>query len=269
MRLAGRVALITGAGSGIGRATAELFAAEGAAGVVLVDVDPDGLAATAAAIERAGGDGTVDEDGPRAATGGRVMTVAADVTDEDIPAATVAATLDRFGHLDVVVTAAGISRGRSIVDTDPDVWHRVLAVNLTGTYLWLRAALPPMLERGRGSAITVSSQLAVSGGRANAAYIASKGAILSLTRTTALDCAGRGVRVNTILPGATETPLMERGFAELDNPESALAWSRRRHPLRRFGRPDEIANAALYLASDESSFVTGTELRVDGGWTAG
>jgi NAD(P)-dependent dehydrogenase (short-subunit alcohol dehydrogenase family) len=126
-----------------------------------------------------------------------------------------------------------------------------------------------MIEQGRGSIITVASQLAVSGGRGNTAYIASKGAVVALTRTTAVDVATTGVRVNSLLPGATETPLLERSFARNTDPAAARQRSIDRHPMGRFATADEVATAALFLASDESSFTTGTELRVDGGWIAG
>ncbi|MDH3680928.1 MAG: glucose 1-dehydrogenase [Acidimicrobiia bacterium] len=255
-RLDGKVALITGGGSGIGRATAVLFAAEGARAVVVVDRNGDGAQATATAIADAAPACAVDVS-------------VADVTDTGAPATTVAGTLDTHGGLDVVLTAAGLSVGQTLADTTPAEWEQVFTVNVTGTYLWLRAAIPPMVEQGSGSIITIASQLAINGGRANTAYIASKGAVIAMTRTTALDLARTGVRVNSILPGATETPLLERSFGRLADPERARARSLARHPMGRFGKPEEIAQAALYLASDESSFTTGTEIRVDGGWISG
>ena len=253
-RLAGKVALITGGGSGIGQMTASFFAQEGAAAVVAVDRDPDGLAATAAVVE---------------AAGAQVLTVEGDVTDTELPTTTVGEVLERFGKLDVVMTAAGVSVGQTVLKTSPDDWDMVFAVNVKGTYLWMQAGIPPMLEQGGGSVITVASQLAINGGRGNAAYISSKGAVVALTRTTANDYADRGVRVNSLLPGATETPLLGKSFGRLADPEAARARSVARHPMGRFGRPEEIAHAAVYLASDESSFTTGTEIRVDGGWIAG
>lgn len=246
--------MVTGGGSGIGRASAAMFAREGARAVVIVDRDD---AAVASAVEEV------------SAAGCEALGVTADVTDEHVAATTAQDVLDRFGRLDVLMTAAGISVGRTLVDTTPAEWEQVFATNVTGTYLWLRAALPSMIERGHGSIITVASQLAVSGGRGNAAYIASKGAVVALTRTTAIDVAETGVRVNSILPGATETPLLERSFARNADPDGARERSLARHPMGRFATADEVAQAALYLASSESSFTTGTEIRVDGGWIAG
>lgn len=253
-RLDGAIAIVTGGGSGIGRASAVRFAQEGARAIVLVDREDAGIEETSDAV---------------AASGAEVIGISADVTDEPAASATVEQVVARFGRIDVLMTAAGISVGRSLIDTAPDEWDRVFATNVTGTYLWMRAVLPSMIERGRGSIVTVASQLAVNGGRGNAAYIASKGAIVALTRTTALDLADTGVRVNSLLPGATETPLLERSFARNADPDRARARSLARHPMGRFATADEVALAALYLASDESSFTTGTELRVDGGWIAG
>jgi len=257
-RLEGKVALITGGGSGIGQMTAQRFAAQGAVAVIAVDRDAQGLHATADLVTEAGAHADTE-----------VMSVVGDVTDVDLPAATVGEAIERFGRLDVLVTAAGVSVGQTVMKTTPEDWDMVFAINVKGTYLWMQASLPPMLDQEAGSIITVASQLAVNGGRGNAAYIASKGAIIALTRTTANDYANKGVRVNSLLPGATETPLLGRSFGRLADPEAARERSLARHPMGRFGRPEEVANAAVYLASDESSFTTGTEIRVDGGWIAG
>ena len=171
--------------------------------------------------------------------------------------------------IDVLLTAAGFSCGGTVLTTRPGDWDAVMRTNLGGTWLWARAVLPAMQAAGRGSIVTVASQLARAGGRGNSAYIAAKGAILSLTRTMALDFAADGIRVNAILPGAIETPLLARSFARHAVPEAVREASRQRHPMGRFGWAEEVAQAALYLAGDASSFTTGTELVVDGGWLAG
>lgn len=252
-RLDGRVAVITGGGSGIGQATAVRFAEEGAC-VLAVDMDGAGAAETVRLVEAAGGEAAAFE---------------ADVTDPAAATHGVATAVERFGKVDVLMTGAGISVGQTVIKTEPDDWDRVFAVNVKGTYLWMRAALPGMIDQGAGSVILIASQLGVAGGVGNSAYIASKGAIIALARTAAVDYATTGVRVNSILPGATETPLLDRSFGRLADPDAARARSLARHPMGRFGEAVEIADAAVYLASDESSYTTGTELRVDGGWLAG
>jgi NAD(P)-dependent dehydrogenase (short-subunit alcohol dehydrogenase family) len=245
--LAGKVAIVTGGASGIGRATALLFAAEGAY-VALVDRDADALAATARQI----GDDAV-------------QAFDLDVTDARAVAIATDRVLAQWGRLDALVTAAGISgSGKPAADTTEEDWDRILAVNAKGTFLWVRAALARM-TRG-GSIVTIASQLARSGGRENAAYVASKGAVISLTRSIALDYAAQGIRANVLLPGATDTPMLARSFSRRADPDAAREASRARHPLGRFATAEEVARAALFLASDESAFVTGVELPVEGGW---
>ena len=239
MRLVGKRAVVTGAGSGIGQAVAAVFLAEGAA-VLGVDRDVAGVPPGCTAL-------------------------VAEVTDEAAAAAAVAG----FGAVDVLVTAAGISLGKPAAETDWADFQAVMAVNAGGTFLWLRACLPGMVARGRGSIVTVSSQLARAGGRGNAAYVASKGAVLALTRSVAVDYAAAGVRCNAVLPGAIRTPMLARSFARAADPAGVEAASRARHPMGRFGRAEEVAASVLHLASDESGFVTGVELPVDGGWLAG
>jgi NAD(P)-dependent dehydrogenase (short-subunit alcohol dehydrogenase family) len=253
MRLAGQVAIVTGAGSGIGRAVSQLFAAEGAR---VAAVDQDGPAALA--VERG-----------IAASGGTAHAFAADVADEGAAASTVAAVLAEWQRVDVLVTCAAVSVGGTATATSVEAWDRVFAVNVRGTFLWVRAVLPSMTARRRGSIITVASQMAVAGGRGNVSYTASKGAVIAFTRTVALDHANEGVRANVLVPGAIQTPFLERAFARQADPAAARARSRDRHPMGRFGTPEEVARAALYLASDDSAFTTGTLLVVDGGWLAG
>jgi 2-keto-3-deoxy-L-fuconate dehydrogenase len=252
MRLQGRTAMVTGAGSGIGRASALLFAKQGAY-VALVDRDRVGLQETLTAIEGAKGEASVH---------------LGDVGDADFARAAVADITARRGRLDVLMTAAGISCGGTVLTTDPADWDAVFRTNVGGTWLWSRAALPEMQRQGRGSIVTLASQLAIAGGRNNSAYIAAKGAIISLTRTMALDFAMDGIRVNAIAPGAIDTPMLRRSFARYADPDQVREASRHRHAMKRFGRAEDIAEAALHLASDASSFTTGTVMVVDGGWLA-
>jgi 2-keto-3-deoxy-L-fuconate dehydrogenase len=252
MRLAECVAIITGGGSGIGRASALAFAREGAF-VALVDRDAAGAEQTLAMLREGGGHGSVH---------------VGDVGEADFARATVETVAAKRGRLDVLMTAAGFSCGGTVVTTDPADWDAVFRTNVGGTWLWARAAVPIMQRQGKGAIITLASQLALAGGRGNSAYIAAKGAVISLTRTMAVDFATDGIRVNAIAPGAIDTPMLRRSFARHSDPDAVREASRQRHAMKRFGDAEEIARAALYLASDESSFTTGVVLPVDGGWLA-
>jgi len=253
MKLAGKVAIVTGGGSGIGRASAALFAAEGAR-IAVVDRDGAGADATVGAI---------------VAAGGTARAFVADVARVDAAPPVVAGIVREWGRLDVLMCAAGFSCGGTVETTDPGDWDAVFAANVGGTWLWAKAAIPHMRVAGGGSILTVSSQMALAGGRSNSAYIAAKGALLSLTRTMALDFAADGIRVNALVPGAVDTPLLARGLARNADPQAAAERSRQRHALGRFGRVEEVARAALFLACADSSFTTGTSLAIDGGWLAG
>lgn len=252
MKLDKRVAVVTGGASGIGRATALLFAKEGAS-VAIVDRDEAGAAETVRLIT---------------ANGGKAMACIGDVGKAGTADVDAQSILGAWGRIDVLMTAAGFSCGGTVTTTEPEDWGAVINANLGGTWLWSRAVIPAMQAQKKGSIITVGSQLAIAGGRSSSAYIAAKGAILSLTRTMALDYAADGIRVNALAPGAVETPLLARGFGRRADPAAAKEGSRVRHAMQRFGKPEEVAEAALYLASDASSFSTGTTLVVDGGWLA-
>ena len=254
MKLKGRVGIVTGAGSGIGAATALLMALEGAR-LLLVDRNADGLAATRGVIAAAGGT--------------EAETLVADVTEAAPPKMAVADLMARHGRLDTIITCAGISPGGTVATMDEAAWDRVFAVNVKGTYTWLHAAIPALARSGGGTIVMVSSQLAFTSLGGNAGYVASKGAILALTKTMAVDHAPQKVRVNAVAPGVIDTPMPRNSLATrfTDPEETAKAWAAR-HPLNRFGRPEEVARAILYLASEDSSFVTGHTLVVDGGWSA-
>jgi len=246
-RLDGRVGVITGGCSGIGLATARRFAAEGAR-VVIGDVD----------AER--GPGLAEE------LGGAFIRV--DVTDADDVAAMFALAKARFGSVDIAFNNAGISPADddSILTTGIDAWERVQRVNLTSVYLCCKAALPYMLEQGRGSIINTASFVALMGAATSQiSYTASKGGVLAMTRELGVQFARRGIRVNALCPGPVNTPLLQELFAK--DPERAAR--RLVHiPMGRFAEPEELANAVVFLASDESSFITATEFVVDGGLTA-
>lgn len=257
MRLRDKVALITGAGSGIGRATAVLFAREGAA-VLVADLDEAGGRQTVETITNAGG----------RATFRRVnVTAAADVRD-------MVAEAVAFGgaaRLDIAFNNAGISCVGSVEETSEEEWDRVMAVNVRGVYLGCRYEVEQMKAQGGGCIVNMSSSIAATGLARRAAYAASKGAVLSLTRSMQVDCAPHGIRVNALMPGTIFTPFVEgylkRSFA--GHEEEALESIRRRQLTGRLGQPEDVASAALFLASDESSFIMGAGLAVDGGLTAG
>jgi NAD(P)-dependent dehydrogenase (short-subunit alcohol dehydrogenase family) len=243
-RLEGRVAVVTGGGSGIGLATVRRFAQEGAR-VVIGDVDEVGSKAVAEEVDGA--------------------FVACDVTDAAQVETLFATAKERYGSVDVAFNNAGISppEDDSILTTDLQAWRRVQEVNLTSVYLCCKAALPYMLEQGRGSIINTASFVAVMGAATSQiSYTASKGGVLSMSRELGVQFARQGVRVNALCPGPVNTPLLQELFAK--DPERAAR--RLVHiPVGRFAEPGEIANAVLFLASDESSFVTASTFMVDGG----
>jgi 2-keto-3-deoxy-L-fuconate dehydrogenase len=244
-RFTGKRALVTGAGSGIGAAVARRLHAAGAE-VVLADLRGE------AAEEVAGGLGA----GARA--------VALDVADEDAVRAAIEAE-ERAGGLDVLANVAGIGSTTSAPDTPLEVWERVFAVNARGTFLCCKHAIPPMARRRRGAIVNMASVAGLVGLRNRAAYCASKGAVVALTRALAVDHVGDGVRVNAVCPGTVDSPWVRRLVEEVGESMEAL---RARQPMGRLGTPDEVADAVLYLASDAAAFVTGAVLAIDGGLTA-
>ena len=254
MRLAGRVALVTGAARGIGAATARALAADGAR-VVVADVG-DG-AAPVAAIE---------------ASGGVARAVCCDVSDPEQVGAAVGACVEGFGGLDILVNDAGISGGSSLLhEMDVDTWLRVVAVNLTGPFLCTRAAMPHLLASGRGRIVNVASTYGMVGAPLAPAYCASKGGLVNLTRQLAVDYGGQGIRVNAVCPGYIDTDM--GGYRASLGPEGAAEANARRdaaaarQPLGRQASAEEVAQVALFLVSDESSFMTGAIVPVDGGCT--
>lgn len=247
MRMRQKVALVTGAGSGIGRATALRLAAEGAS-VACVDQAPGHALETAKRIE---------------AGGGQALALDADVTDDRACTRMVEETLARFQRLTTLVNSAGVRPVGKDAAPPPQEWQRVLDANLTGTYLTSRAALPALSASGTGAITNLASIYGLVGGSLSPAYAASKGGIVNLTRQMALQWAPT-VRVNCVCPGVIETPMTAPLLKDPVWRDTALG----KHPLKRFGQPEEIAAAILYLSSDEAAFVTGVALPVDGGYTA-
>lgn len=251
-RLRDRVALITGGAGAIGSATGRRFAAEGAR-VALADLDGSAAEARAAAIRDAGGD----------ARGFGV-----DVADDGSVEALVRTAVDAFGRIDILFTCAGVLVSGSVTETSLEDWRRTLAINLTGPFLASRHVVPVMLANGGGSIIHVSSTAGIVGEQAIAAYCASKGGVLMLGRQMAIDYARQGIRVNVLCPGWIDTPFNAPAIEASGGVEALAPYLDSMVPIGRQGRPEEVADAALFLASDESRLVTGAVLVVDGGLTA-
>ena len=247
MRLQGKVALISGAARGMGAVEARMFAAEGAA-VVVADVLDDAGQETAAQIER---------------DGGQALYAHLDVTDEAAWQDAVAAATERFGKLNVLVNNAGIVRTEQVLETTERIWDDVMSVNAKGVFFGTKAVIPAMRDAGGGSIVNISSSAGLTGSTQNAAYHASKGAVRIFTKAAAIQYAPYNIRVNSVHPGMVNTDMLAASRVG-DVLEQRLAVT----PMGRIGRPEEIAYGVLYLASDESSFVTGSEVVIDGGRTA-
>ena len=246
MRLEGKVAIISGGARGMGAAEAHLFAREGAK-VVIGDL-----------LEEEG-DKIVAEIGE---SGGEALFVRLDVTDETSWQSAVEAAVERFGKVDILVNNAAILRTQGLLETTEEIWDEVMDVNAKGTFLGTKSVIPEMRKAGGGSIINISSGAGITGSRRNTAYHASKGAVRIFTKSAAIQYAGENIRVNSVHPGPIDTAMLASSMASpgARRPEDV--------PLGRYGKPEEVAYGVLYLASDESSFVTGSEVVIDGGRTA-
>src|SRR5271165_4178252 len=253
MQLAGKVALITGGASGIGRASAMLFAREGAA-ITVADLNADAGGRAADEIVKAGG---------------RAFFERVDVTRAVECQRLVERAIREFGRIDILFNNAGIIRRATVLDLSEDDWDRVMAVNVKSIYLLSREVIPHMQKAGGGTIVNTASGWGLAGGAKAAVYCASKGAVVQLTKAMAIDHGPQNIRVNCICPGDTDTGMLRAEAQQLGETSVHFLADAARRPLGRVGTPEEIAQAALYLASDASSFVTGTALVVDGGGLAG
>lgn len=252
-RFEDRVAVVTGGAKGIGSATVQALAREGAS-VVIGDVD---AAAGGELMQQLRADGH------------RVALVRADVAAPEAAQSLIDTAVDEFGGVDILINNAGIALARSTIETTDDEWDRVLNVNLTGAWRCAKVAIPHLIRRGRGAIVNVASNAGLVGFPNLAAYCASKGGLISLTRAMALDCAPHNIRVTAVCPGHTRTPMGEGFVAAQEDPDAFIEeFVQKRHPLGRMAEADEIARTILFLASEDASFVTGAILAADGGYTA-
>lgn len=252
MRLQEKIAIITGAASGIGREAAILFAKEGAL-VVVADRDEDGANEVAAEIVKGGSKGEPAK-----------VDVAREAEVKDL----VESVARRHGRLDILINNAGYGFPGSVVETSETDWDALMAVNVKGVFFGCKHAIPVMTRQGGGAIVNTASAVANVGIPDRAAYVASKGAVAALTRAMALDHVGANIRINSVAPGTIESPYFAEMFAKSPDTAGLRRSLEARHPMARLGKPIEIAQAMLFLASEESSFCTGTTLFADGGWTA-
>jgi NAD(P)-dependent dehydrogenase (short-subunit alcohol dehydrogenase family) len=250
--LKNKIAVITGGASGIGRAAARLFAAEGAQ-VAILDINKESGEKTAAEIQ---------------SKGGSAFFIRCDVTKSDDCKAAVERVVAEFGGLDILFNNAGIIRRTNVLDTTEEDWDRVLDVNLKSVFLMCKFAIPYMIERGGGSIINTSSGWGLKGGENAVSYCASKGAVTNLTRALAIDHGPQKIRVNSICPGDVDTPMLHGEAKQLGQEWAEFEKDAIQRPLRRYAQPEEIAQAVLYLASDAAGYVTGSSLVIDGGGLA-
>ncbi len=248
MRLEGKVAIISGGARGMGAVEARLFASEGAKVVIGDLLEAEGRQTEAQINE----------------SGGECLFLHLDVTSESNWRDVVAATVARFGKLDIIVNNAGIARGGTVEEITSELWDTVMDINAKGVFLGTKAAIPEMRRNGGGSIINISSIWGIVASGGSTAYPASKGAVRLLTKSTAIQYAGEGIRANSVHPGYITTPMTEAIGADTGRNQRVVSNT----PLGRWGEPEEVAYGVLFLASDESSFMTGSELVIDGGWTA-
>ncbi len=249
--LDGKVAIVTGAGSGIGRAIATLFAEEGAR-VAVVDVSESDGKETVELLRKRGGD---------------AVFIQGDISNSAIVKRIVETTVKKYERVDILCNNAGVESMGSILEITEENWDKVMSINLKGVFLCSKHSVPKMVENGGGVIINIASVLGLIGSKGEAAYCASKGGIISLTRAMALDFAPHNIRVNCICPGSVLTPTFKRVMTSLGDYEAAFQRNLDKIPLKRIAEPEEIAYAALYLASEKASYITGSVLVIDGGWS--
>jgi len=250
--LAGRIAIVTGAGKGIGEAVAYRFAREGATVVAAQRSAEDGDAVVAGVTRE----------------GGRALSIPTDVRDETSVEQLVARTIETFGRVDILVNNAGVGIRRTVTESTMDEWDEVMEPNVRGVFLCMKHGIRAMTEQGSGSVINMASVASFVGFPRDAAYCASKGAVLMLTRQAALDYAPMGIRVNAICPGFIDTPMLRYYCDQQPDPDAAWREVLAQHPMGRVGTPEDVAGAAVFLAGDDSTWMTGSALTVDGGLLA-